>query len=75
MAQIIYIIGNQEKLQEFKEGFLKECPIPVDKEGEPTMTALEWIKEWGKQQFLRAYLYGKTRYIEESAIVREDLIE
>ena len=73
MAQIIYTISD-EKLAEFKAGFLKINPVPLDEEGEPTMTEAEWIKEWGKLHFIKAYQDGKKKISREAAEIEEDLI-
>jgi hypothetical protein len=60
MAQITYTIPTG-KLSEFKIGFLRCYPIPLDEHQQPIMTENEWIKEWGKRQFLKAYRSGKQQ--------------
>lgn len=62
MAQIIFDISDA-KVPAFKAGFLKEWPTP---EG---MTDNQWIKQWGKEQYLNAYKRGlKTLAIEATEV-------
>ena len=67
MAKLIYIIPD-EKLDEFKKGFLKCQPTPND------MTDNEWIKKWGRIQFMQAYRIGKQQLAREQASVESELI-
>lgn len=75
MAQVIYTIQDG-KLDEFKIGFLKVYPIPIDEDtDDPIMTENEWIKECGKQFFISKYRKGKKLLGQEQAIFVENLIE
>jgi len=75
MTELTYQIDNA-KLEEFKEGFLKEYPnTETDSEGDPLYTDNEWIKEWGKRKFLSAYRNGKRKILAEGdAGIDEDII-
>jgi len=68
MAQITYTLPD-DKIDEFKRGFLKVYPTP---EG---MTDAQWIKQWGKEQFLNAYMAGKQITANESVAIEKDLIK
>lgn len=75
MAELIYTISDT-KIIEFKEGFLKCCPVPVDVEtGLPEMTENEWIKEWGKTQFLNMYKRGKRQIACEEVLIDNNIVE
>ena len=74
MAQITYIISD-DKLAEFKSGFLKHCPVPTNRNGVPIMTENAWIKEWGKQKFIWAYKKGKHLFALEQSEIEKDLIQ
>lgn len=75
MISITYSIPN-DKVEEFRAGFLKCNPIPVMLgEEQPSMTAKQWIKEWGKQQFLNAYRVGKQQMAREQMTIEDNLIE
>jgi len=65
MASVTYTIPD-EKLTEFKLGFLKAHPVPCDDEGDPLFTDNDWIKEWGKRNFMSAYKRGKGLIMQES---------
>jgi hypothetical protein len=73
MADITFTIPA-DKIAEFKVGFLKACPVPVDEMGDPTMSELDWIKEWSRRQFLQAYRDGKTQLANESIVIENGLI-
>jgi len=75
MAQITYTIPN-DKLTEFKRGFLREHPnTPPNETGGITYTDNEWIREWGKRMFFSAYRYGKRKILAEGdAGIDEDII-
>lgn len=79
MAQITLTILN-EKLAEFKIGFLAMCPIPIDNDPEsetyeqPLFTELQWLKEWIRRDVIRAYRHGKLKLAQEAAQVDEGVI-
>ena len=63
------------KLLEFKESFLREHPIPVDEQGSPTMNLLDWLHEWGRQQFQLAYQRGKTKLAQENIEIDFEIVQ
>lgn len=67
-----------DKLLEFKTGFLAMCPVPkeYDEEGNllPLMTELQWFKEWIKRDVLRAYKHGKLKLAQESVQFDEGIM-
>jgi len=68
---------NDEKIEEFKLGFLKVYPVPfsIDMDtGKPRylMTENEWIVHWTKQQIKDAYARGKTKIAKENMSVGID---
>ena len=79
MAQIILIVPN-EKLVEFRTGFLAMCPIPIDNNsesetyGQPLFTELQWLKEWIRRDVIRAYKHGKRKLAQEAAQVDEGVV-
>lgn len=74
MASVNYTIPDN-KLAEFKRGFLKCQTVPLDSEGNPKMSENEWIKEWGRLQFVKAYQTGIRQIAREELILEEDVIE
>lgn len=60
MASITFNISD-DKLSEFKLGFLKRHPVPMDIDGNPIMTENQWLKQWGKNQYFQAYQTGKKQ--------------
>ena len=69
-----------EKVNDFKAGFLAKCPIPMiedpDNEGEtiPEFTPKQWIKEWIRRDVLRAYRFGRKMLAEADAVIDEEII-
>ena len=59
---------------EFKGGFLREHPIPTDEGGSLTMSELDWIHEWGKQQYQFAYERGKTKLAQDATNINSEVI-
>lgn len=75
MASITYTIPDA-KLAEFKSGFLRIYRVPSDEYGDPSMTESEWIKEWGKRQFINAYKEGKKQIAQQATEPTfEDIIQ
>jgi hypothetical protein len=73
MQIIINIPDN--KVNELKKGVLKAEPIPLDSEGNPTMTALEWVHTILKDGLRNIYRQGiKQIWDEENNPVYEDVI-
>lgn len=56
------------------QAFLCRHPIPKDSKG-VTMTTGEWIKEWGRLQFINAIIQGKRLMAEAAIIVKSDIIK
>lgn len=74
MITLTYTIAD-EKLDEFKAGFLKRCPVPKDEEGNPLYSDNAWIKEWGRRQFMSRYKGGKQSLATQTAIIENNIIE
>lgn len=74
MAKITYTI-NDSKLDEFKTGFFVFVPVPTDANGKPEMTENQWIRQWGKMQFLNAYKKGKMMLAHKAVKLTKDIIE
>jgi len=74
MASITFNIPD-DKLPEFKLGFLKRHPVPLDIEDNPIMIENQWIKEWGKQQYFQAYKTGKKQLAYESELTDSLIVE
>lgn len=75
MPKIIYEIEDGDDYIEFKTYFLEAEPAPIDMNDVPLMTEGEWIKEWGKQQFINAYKRGKRTAALEAIQEQADLIK
>ncbi len=73
MASITYNIPD-EKIDQFKQGFLKYHPVPVDEEGAPKMTEVAWIKKWGQNQFISAYKAGMRQLAAENMEIDNTII-
>ena len=78
MATVTYTIPD-DKLEEFKVGFLKACPVPIGEnedtgETAPIMSENAWIKEAGKQFFIKQYRKGKEMLAKQAAVYESDLI-
>ncbi len=58
----------------FKAGFLRAQPVPVDANGDPTMSDLEWIKAWGISQYLKEYKHGAKKLAADAALTDDDII-
>ena len=56
------------------QAFLYIHPIPKDSKG-TTMSVEEWIKEWGRLQFVNAIMQGKRLMAEAAIIVKSDIIK
>ena len=75
MAITINFSIADEKITEFKLGFLKFKPnIEVNEKGDLVYTDAQWIKEWGKRQYLWAYKNGKIILAQEAVNFPTDLI-
>lgn len=73
MPGLTYTISDA-KYAEFKLGFLKLYPVPLNKDGTPTMTENEWVKERGKQWFINSYKRGKAVLHKEAEAAPEENI-
>jgi len=63
MITIAFDIKDLDYL-DFKESFLRENPLP----GDSFLTEDEWIKEWGRMQYLSAVERGKKRLAENVVV-------
>lgn len=70
-----YTISTDEKWQTFVRGFLRDCPIPTDDHGDPTMTVVEWVHLCGKRFFLKRCHRGLKSLKSDEAVIEMDLIE
>ncbi|MHC4605163.1 MAG: hypothetical protein ACYS6W_17745 [Planctomycetota bacterium] len=68
MASITFTIPD-EKLTAFKLGFFKCRPVPDG------MTEGQWIREWGKQQYFKAYKVGMEEIAREEAVIDSGIVE
>ena len=75
MAQITFTIDDAN-LQEFKLGFLKSRPVPLDASGNPTMTENACIREFGKRVYMNQYQRGKRAIASEATapVVDETIV-
>jgi len=68
------------KLAEFKSGFLKLYPVPVETDassstfGQPFYTENDWLKEKIKRIVIRDYKRGKELLAKEAAFTTDDNI-
>ena len=74
MVQIILTIPD-EKIEEFKLGFLKEYPVPLDKNGDPLYSVIVWVKKIIIDFIITGYCRGKKRLAFEMADIIESIIE
>ena len=77
----IVLVIPAAKVADFSAGFLAKCPIPQiedpDNPGEmiDEYTAKQWIKEWIRQDVLRAYRHGKILLAQQAAISDPNAIQ
>jgi hypothetical protein len=69
MPSISFNISD-ENYVDFENAFLKENPVPL----ESSLTPIEWIEEWGKQQYLNAVKRGKIKLAQEGVVVDPNII-
>ena len=75
MATTINFSIVDNKIAEFKLGFLKFRPnIELNGGGSLKYTDAQWIKEWGKRQYMWAYKNGKSTLALEASTAQTDLI-
>ncbi len=75
MVDIVLTIKDS-KVDEFREGFLKQNPVPLDDEtGEPTMGDLDWFKESIRLWALRIYKQGKMKLLQDTYDPDPDLFD
>ena len=64
----IIIKIDDEKAEEFFEGFLKQVPIPIDEETkEPLYTKKKWLKKWLRKRAFKVYKDGRKKILSEDA--------
>ena len=74
MAKIELTIPN-EKITEFKSGFLAVHPVPLDDGNNPLYSELEWFKEFIIRYVIHEYKDGKKKLAREAAVIDNDVIE
>lgn len=61
MPSVTFTIAAEDYV-EFKEAFLLCYNVPIDRDtGDPVMADDQWIKEWGRRQYLAAYSLGRKQ--------------
>ena len=78
MAKIIIEIPD-EKVTEYKIGFLARCPVPliidnVTKQPIPEMTENEWVKVYIKRHLIAAYKEGKIIIAKNNAEFEDGIV-
>lgn len=63
---------SQEKYSKFKTGYLKLYPVPTDKEGNPTMSEAQWIREKIRYIVQRDYARGHRMLQQEAQEAAEE---
>ena len=58
MAQVIISIDNAQ-WPNFQKYYLKRRPVPLNEEGQPTMTVADWIKKCVVGDIYQTLLEGK----------------
>ena len=69
----ITITIPDDKVEELTTYFLYDHPIPLDDEGEPLYTLLNWFKMWLYKQIVNAYRSGKKRKMWDEFIIEYGL--
>ena len=62
------------KYQEFKTGFLKTKPVPLDKDDKPLYSENEWVLKCFKEWAMNVYRAGKRRISLEVTISIDETI-
>jgi hypothetical protein len=62
------------KVPDFKAGFLKRYPVPLNEEGLPAMTEAQWLKTWIIQRLRFEYVEGKKQLAADAAVLEENEI-
>lgn len=70
MASVTFYIPDN-KLDEFKAAFIRQFPVPIE---DPPLTENEWIKKWGRIQYLRAYRNGKNLLAADAVNIDDEII-
>jgi len=68
-AIVIHLTIPANKSDEFKTGFYKIYPMPLNELGQPLYTDEVWCKTKGKDLIVDIYRNGKRAIASESAIV------
>ncbi len=66
MSPSITLTASQQDFNDSLPGFLREHPVPVDENNEPTMTAGEHIKKWLQDRYYREANYGTQKIAGEA---------
>lgn len=90
MADLIITFRIPEaKKNDFREGFLKICPVPTKDFAEPTafgklpnppdirpiMTEKQWVKHVARESLIDKYKQGKALLAKETAQIDDGIIE
>ena len=62
----ITLTASQKDYNDSLPGFLREHPIPVDKNDDPIMTTKEHIKKWLEDSYFREADYGTQKIAGEA---------
>ena len=73
MATITFTIDNA-KVVDFKAGFLKEHPVPLDSTDTPLYKDLVWIEMVIRKYAIGEYKHGKKRLAFEAAVADDSII-
>ena len=73
MATVTLTISDN-KYTEFKTAYLRQHPMPLDSEGQPTMTEAVWIKQCIMTGIISDYRIGKQLLAQDSIVLGADLI-
>ncbi len=76
MATSVTFNIADNKIAEFKLGFLRFKPNDeLDGSGNLKYTDGQWIKEWGRRQYMWAYKNGKSTLAQEAIQIDEGVIQ
>ena len=65
---------STDNYNEFKSGFLKERPIPLDENNQPIMSEGNWIKAVIKTFAIQTYKSGKKKIHDETFTNAGDIV-
>jgi hypothetical protein len=74
MATSITLSVPDNKVPEFLNGFLRSNPVPLDNNGQPTMTQAQWITVVAKSLLYNEYQKGKRMLQQDATIFDNSVI-